>query len=537
MTKISEYIENNSPELGDKLIGTKVGGDPSDVTYNFTLEDLINLASENITLQNILDAGNEATQDIRLIGDIFLENLTSNGIVHVGSLNELQVASNLSFNGSVLGVDSSIKFNSDASSTGGERLLAWNETDGTLDLGLKGGNVTLQIGQELVTRVVNKSGSDLLEADFKVVKVLGAQGQRLSVNLAQADSDINSATTLGVVTETILNNQEGFITTTGLVNNINATGAKSFGGLETWNDGDVLYLDPINAGYITNVKPITPEHLITIGYVVNAANNNGKIYVKVDNGYELDELHDVKITTPVNKDLLIYDESLGIWENNALDYTSENLTIDGQNLYVNNNAADVSLGNIYVSGVETISVPTDGSGTPTSIEIGEVNTFNIPVYLMQEDSTIITLNPNKNVGIGTTSPNASYKLHVIGKGAFTDGLVIPSQGSTLQFAAHNGEFYQFTETGTDKFYISYNATGSSDIAFTIDDSKRIGIGTNSPTGILDVASTTKTSLPFPRMTSTQRTSISTPPIGSHVYQTDGTEGVYVYKSTGWELAY
>lgn len=65
----------------------------------------------------------------------------------------------------------------------------------------------------------------------------------------------------------------------------------------------------------------------------------------------------------------------------------------------------------------------------------------------------------------------------------------------------------------------------------------IGIGTLSPESLLDVASTTKVSSPFPRMTSAQKTAIGSPVIGGHIYQTDGTEGVYVYKSTGWELAY
>jgi hypothetical protein len=66
---------------------------------------------------------------------------------------------------------------------------------------------------------------------------------------------------------------------------------------------------------------------------------------------------------------------------------------------------------------------------------------------------------------------------------------------------------------------------------------KISIGTTTPEGILDVASTTTGSLPFPRMTSAQRGLINSPAIGTHVYQTDGIEGVYVKKSTGWQFAY
>lgn len=198
--------------------------------------------------------------------------------------------------------------------------LVWNDTDGTADLILKGGNVTLQIGQEQVVRVVNKTGATLNEADFSVVRIRsvsegGAQGQRLAVMLAQADSDAHSATTIGVVTESILNNQEGFITTSGNINKIDTTGSKSYGGTETWVDGDVLYLSPTHAGYLTNVKPQAPNHTIIVGWVVYAHANNGKIFVKIDNGYELDELHNVKINNPLLDDFLMYDTTLNVWKN------------------------------------------------------------------------------------------------------------------------------------------------------------------------------------------------------------------------------
>lgn len=201
--------------------------------------------------------------------------------------------------------------------------LSWNDSDGTADLKLKGGNVTLQLGQEQVVRVVNKTGATLNEADFRAVRVRsvaegGAQGQRLAVKLAQADSDADSATTIGLVTENILNNQEGFITTSGNISKVDTTGAKSYGGTETWVDGDVLYLSPTHPGYLTKVKPQAPDHTVIIGWVVYAHAVNGKIFVKVDNGYELDELHNVKINNPLLDDFLMYDTTLNVWKNKDL---------------------------------------------------------------------------------------------------------------------------------------------------------------------------------------------------------------------------
>ena len=134
----------------------------------------------------------------------------------------------------------------------------------------------------------------MLEANYQAVKITGAQGQRLKVDLAQATNDALSADTIGLVTETINNNQEGFITTAGLVRGINTTGTLQG---ETWADGDVVYLSPTTAGNITNIKPVAPNHLIIIGFVVSAHITQGSIFVKVDNGYEIDELHNVLITT------------------------------------------------------------------------------------------------------------------------------------------------------------------------------------------------------------------------------------------------
>lgn len=194
-------------------------------------------------------------------------------------------------------------------------VLSWNDVDGTADLKLKGGNVTLQLGQELVKRIVNKTGTNLLESQYKVVKIVGATGQRLSIDLALANSDLNSATTLGVVTENIDNNQEGFITYSGEVHEINTTGSLQG---ETWLDGDILYLSPINLGGLTNIKPVAPNHTIIIGYVEYAHSNHGKIFIKVDNGYELEELHDVLPTPYINKGILYRDTNLNLWKSNTI---------------------------------------------------------------------------------------------------------------------------------------------------------------------------------------------------------------------------
>jgi len=220
-----------------------------------------------------------------------------------------------------------VQYNTGAGEANAVAKMYWNTTDGTVDLGLMGGNVVLPIGQKQVARVLNNSGSILNKSAYQVVKITAAQGQRLAVGLAQANNDANSTDTIGLVAENIANNQEGFVTSSGLITGVDTTGDLQ---LEDWNDGDILYLSPTTPGAITKVKPVAPQHTVIVGFVVYAHKNNGKIYVKVDNGYELDELHNVKITSVANDNILQYNSSLAVWENVA--GTTTNIA-EGTNLY------------------------------------------------------------------------------------------------------------------------------------------------------------------------------------------------------------
>lgn len=172
----------------------------------------------------------------------------------------------------------------------------------------------------VIATVVNKTGTNLLASQYKAVKVSTAQGQRLAVDFAQANNDNNSADTIGLVRENISNNQEGDITILGQVTGVNTTGSLQG---ETWADGDVLYLSPTTAGNITNIKPNgLTGHLVIIGYVEYAHANNGKIYTKISNGYEIDELHNVYInpSTLANNDVLTYNSADSLWKNKQSNY-------------------------------------------------------------------------------------------------------------------------------------------------------------------------------------------------------------------------
>ena len=284
--------------------------------------------------------------------------------------------------------------------------MVWNDTDGTLDLKLKGGNVTLQIGQESVIRVVNKTATNvnLLEANYQAVRVTGAQGQRLKVDLAQATNDLLSAETIGLVTETINNNEEGFITTSGLIRNINTTGSLQS---ETWTDGDILYLSPTVAGQVTKVKPVAPNHLVIIGYVVSAHATQGSIFIKVDNGYELDELHNVLIDTPLEKDVLQYEASTSLWKNKQLDFSTlqpyavasfvSEITFDVPKIFFN------------------FLAPT--SATLTSNLTGAKKGVVQKIYVNHATNPVTSLSGWVNIGSGTYTPSVANIIYA----EWTDG--------------------------------------------------------------------------------------------------------------------
>jgi hypothetical protein len=168
---------------------------------------------------------------------------------------------------------------------------------------------SLSSSEVLLAQVTNADSVTLNRGD--VVYSFGATGSVMSVKLASNSAESTSSKTLGIINGTIIPNGIGYATVAGRMDKMSFP--------SPYVEGDALWLGN-TAGTFTRVKPTAPNHLVYLGVVERANNGNGLAYIKVQNGYELDELHDVQINngTLSNNDIIAYNTSTSTWQNKTL---------------------------------------------------------------------------------------------------------------------------------------------------------------------------------------------------------------------------
>jgi len=379
---------------------------------------------------------------------------------------------------------------------GGDMLKATYDTDnsGIVDK-----------AEALTTLGRNSTGATLYEGT--IVRIEGSTGNRPNFVKAQANNDANSAQTFGVVMTDIANNSDGYVLVQGTLHDLDTrTGA---GGAThpftdvTLVDGDLLFLHPTIAGYVTNIKPSAPQHLVYVGVVTRTSPTNGTIVYRIQNGYELYELHDVAIASEVNNDLLVYESSTDLWKNKSISTifggtplvsvpTLAQVTTAGNTTTNAITVGGLTVGQVGGSG--TISFPTTTSGFAASIftqyasnslNLRVSNTY-VKVYgsgqieltgsttitgitgaaalVVQQGNaawspvadfngsagTALRVNTNGNILIGTTT-DAGYKLDVNGIARVVTridaGTFTPGAGASA---------YTFATTGTITAAGGYN---------------------------------------------------------------------------------
>jgi len=232
------------------------------------------------------------------------------------ALNSLNVTNGITVTGSLLLTSSYIStvdyidFNNTGIPTPPdiEGRIYWDEDNGTLSLGMHGGQVVQQVGLEEYFYVKNQTGDTI--PNGSVVRAAGTLGSsgRILGDLMIADGTIPYFFALGVATEDIVNGDDGYVTQFGLVRGLNTTGSNG----ETWNDGDILYASPTVLGGLTKFEPEAPNLRIQLAIVISAA-TNGSIFVRPDLGSDVGSLHDVIDTTTTASYGELFVKSGSVW--------------------------------------------------------------------------------------------------------------------------------------------------------------------------------------------------------------------------------
>ena len=140
------------------------------------------------------------------------------------------------------------------------------------------------------------------------VYISSANGTNVIVSAAGNGSEATSSKTIGLINSTVANNGFAYVTTNGLLAGLDTSGATA--------DGDAVWLGPSGTLlYGLANKPYAPAHLVYIGVVTKKNASTGEILINPQNGFELEELHNVLITSPDDGQALTYDYASGLWVN------------------------------------------------------------------------------------------------------------------------------------------------------------------------------------------------------------------------------
>ncbi len=232
-----------------------------------------------LTSSNAFVGNQVITGSLSVTGDISANTYTiTNTILSSGSIY---------MTGSIETVDH-IDFKTTASPAHKEGRIHWDADRKTLQIDTDTNNFAISAGHVNVVRGKNTTNGILTKGT--VVYITGNSGQFATFGTASWDSETRSAITFGILPQDIAQNNSGYAVTLGEITGINTNG---------FLPGTLLYLGA--NGTYTATKPQAPNHAVRLGQVV-VASTSGILQVKIDNGWELDELHDVRINTGSLKD-------------------------------------------------------------------------------------------------------------------------------------------------------------------------------------------------------------------------------------------
>jgi hypothetical protein len=287
---------------------------------------------------------------------------------------------------------------------------------------------TAQEAKRLITEVYNSTGATLTKGT--VVYINGGQGNLPTVTKALATSDATSAQTYGLVQTDITNNNNGFVVVIGSLMDLDT---------QAFAAGTQLYLSGVTAGTYTSTKPSAPIHLVYVAIVVRSHPTQGVIEVKIQNGVEMDEIHDVQITSVANGNILQYDSTTSLWKNVA--GTTTNIA-EGTNLYFTDTRARAA--------ISLTTTGTSGAATYTS------GVLNIPNYGSALSGYVPYTGATTNVDLGNNLiSSASIQLN----GDNTSNFGYLGFKQFISGSSGNTGYTSIYAQSTNKLGISYSQSG------------------------------------------------------------------------------
>lgn len=211
-----------------------------------------------------------------------------------------------------IGSPTYMQFGSGSGTTLAAGRMWYDNSTGSLNFGMGGGNITQQVGEELF--IYGKASAAITDSPLQIVYHTGTVGASGVITFAPTIAGITNANDIiGVATESLALNAFGRVTTYGLVRGITTNGT-AFG--ETWVDDDEIWYNPVT-GKPTNVEPVAPNIKMQIGLVVSAGSGgSGSFQVGLQRGSKLGGTDsNVQFGTLANNNLIAYDSTLGYWKN------------------------------------------------------------------------------------------------------------------------------------------------------------------------------------------------------------------------------
>ena len=300
------------------------------------------------------------------------------------------------------------------------------------------------------------------------VYINGTNGANPLIQLASNTGERTSSKTIGLLYQDLPVNQFGYIITEGLLEGFNTSAGAA---------GDPMWLGPSGSIiYGTGNKPYGNNHLVSLGIVLRSNNNNGKVYVKPQNGFEIEELHKVYAINPSNKDTLLYNSASGAWFARQINTGDVSGISD---YYLNSNPSG------FITGIADSSVTS--AKLANSISIG---TLGVTGNLTVDTDTLFVDAANNRVGVRTITP--AQPLHVVSStnNSF-DGIRVNPLNNSVTFAlGWNGietnNALRIRTTAAQSIQLETNSLNR----MTIDSSGNVGINA-APSARLHTISTTE----------------------------------------------